>query len=166
MQILAIDASSKASGVAVFDNQDLIHYDCYTAYSKDLIKRIKKMVLCIDELLMKYPNIEKVILEEVHPENNNTINMQTQRALMWLQGEIVIMLHDKYPKIKVEYVFPSQWRSLCGIHTGRGIKRASLKEKSIEFVNKKYNLNLTNDDISDAICLGTSSILKNGISWE
>lgn len=166
MQILAIDASTSSSGIAIFDNQDLIHYDCYTAFSKDLINRIKKMVNCIDEILVKYPNIKRIVLEEVHPENKNTINVQTQKALMWLQGEIVIMLHDKYPSIKVEYLLPSQWRSLCGIHTGRGVKRNSLKEKSIEFANKKYNLNLTNNDISDAICLGTSSILKNGISWE
>jgi hypothetical protein len=47
MMVLAIDASTKSSGFAVYENQELKHYGCITAGSTNVFKRIHKMV---DEL--------------------------------------------------------------------------------------------------------------------
>jgi hypothetical protein len=46
---------------------------------------------------------------------------------MYLQAAVVIMLHDKYPATKLELVYPGSWRSTCGIKTGRGVVRETLK---------------------------------------
>ena len=41
---------------------------------------------------------------------------------MWLQAMIVLLMHEKY-NLKVEFLYPSEWRKICGIMQGRGIKR-------------------------------------------
>jgi tRNA A37 threonylcarbamoyladenosine modification protein TsaB len=51
MIILAVDASTKSSGFSVFDNNKLIHYECTTASSTDVIKRIYKMVDTLSNLI-------------------------------------------------------------------------------------------------------------------
>lgn len=161
MKILSIDASTKNSGVAIFNDDDLIYYDCYHATSKDLIKRIQKMVGEIDNLISQHKDIEALVLEEVHPEKKSVQNLQTQRALFWLQAGIAFMLHDKYPNIKITYLMPSHWRSKCGIKTGRNKKRNELKEDGLNFVKENYGVSLTSDDIADAICLGYAYIHEN-----
>ena len=72
---------------------------------------------------------------------------------MYLQAALVFFMHDNYPKVKIEYLYPSEWRSRCGLHTGRGIKREELKKADIAFVKKVYNIEV-NDDIADAIGIG------------
>lgn len=108
--------------------------------------------------ILQNNGIDKIIIEEVHLEREQS-NMKTYKALMFLQAAIVFMLYNEYPKIKIEYLLPSEWRSLCGIHTGKGIKREELKQKDIDFVQKIYNIKV-NDDEADAICLGYAFIAK------
>lgn len=160
MKILAIDASTKSSGVAIFEDTNLIHYDCYSAASRDLIKRIRKMVDSIDNLISNNKDIKVLVLEEVHPEKYAVQNLQTQRALYWLQAAIAFMIHDKYPQIEIFYMMPSHWRSQCGIQKGHS-KRGELKKAGIELVKKHYEVNTSSDDIADAICLGRAYILEN-----
>ena len=167
MNILSLDLSSKSSGWAFFENNKLIDYGCITSASTDLIKRIYIMRDGIQEVLNKY-TIDKVYVEEVRPQGGfGAGNIQTHRALMWLQAAIAFMLHDFNKKIVLEYVYPSTWRATIGIKNGRGIKRESLKQADIDFVKERYNI-LVNDDIADAICLGISQLEpeKNEINWE
>ena len=111
----------------------------------------------IQEVLNKY-TIDKVYVEEVRPQGGfGAGNIQTHRALMWLQAAIAFMLHDFNKKIVLEYVYPSTWRATIGIKNGRGIKRESLKQADIDFVKERYNISV-NDDIADAICLGISQL--------
>ena len=44
MYILAIDASTKASGVAVFDNNQLINWECIIQNNINVLTRINDMV--------------------------------------------------------------------------------------------------------------------------
>lgn len=167
MNILSLDLSSKSSGWAFFEDNKLIDYGCITSASTDLIKRIYIMRDGIQEVLNKY-TIDKVYVEEVRPQGGlGAGNIQTHRALMWLQAAIAFMLHDFDKKITLEYVYPSTWRATIGIKNGRGIKRESLKQADISFVKERYNI-LVNDDIADAICLGISQLEpeKNEINWE
>ena len=168
MYLLSLDLSTKSSGWAVFNNGELIDDGCITASSTDLIKRIKKMT---DELqisaLNKY-EIGKVIVEEVRPEGGYGVgNQKTHKALMWLQAAVAFMLHDNYPTVELEYIYPSSWRASLGIKNGRGIKRQTLKEADIEFVKTKYRINV-NDDVADAICIGLAQYVQqddNEINW-
>lgn len=163
MKVLALDASTKSTGVALFEDNKLIDYDCFTATSTDLIKRIQKIISALNTYL-KDNQIDKVILEEVRPETGTNLN--TYRALMWLQAAINFLLHENYPKVKIEYVYPSSWRAACGIKNGRGIRRDELKAADIKFVKDTYGLTV-NDDIADAIGIGHSYVnqLKDEINW-
>ena len=159
MYLLALDASTKATGIAIFKDKDLMASSVITASSTDLYKRIHKMV---DNILaiVEQIGIEKIVMEEVIPDH--TKNTNTFKALMYLQALIHIELHDKFPKIEIELVYPSSWRSVCGIKNGRGIKREQEKAEDIKFANKTYNLNITSDDQADAICIGHAYLHPKG----
>lgn len=151
MKILALDLSTKSTGWAVYDKGQLMDYGCITASSTDLIKRIQKIVSELIQVLNKY-TVAKVIVEEVRPEEKIQ-NLQTHRALMWLQGAVAMVLHEVDKNIKMEYLYPSEWRKLCGIKTGAGVRRETVKESDIKFVNKTFGISV-NDDIADAIGIG------------
>lgn len=169
MKILALDLSTHSSGWAIFEEGKLIDYGCFTSASTDLIKRIKVMTEGVKTIIDKYTNITKVIAEEVRPEGTGygVGNLKTHRALMFLQAAIAFMIHDNYKDLKIEYIYPSSWRASIGIKTGRGIKRTTLKQKDIEFVKEKWNIDV-NDDEADAICIGyaSSNEIETEINWD
>lgn len=164
--IMSLDVSTRSTGLAIFDGNKLITYKLITATSTDLIKRIQKITKEIQETIEEYKEINKLILEEVRPEDSAGLNTNTHRALMWAQAAIAFMIHDNCPKITMEYVYPGTWRKDCGIKTGRGIKRETLKKADIQFVKDNYNIDV-NDDIADAICIGHAYQLNNqpGHNW-
>ena len=166
MTILSLDLSTKSSGWAVFEDGELMDHGCITSASTDLIKRIHIMTDAIDKLLEQY-TINTIIVEEVRPEGGYGVgNLQTHRALMWLQAAIAFLVHDKYSKTTIDYIYPSSWRAAIGIKTGRGIKRTSLKEADIAFVEETFGITV-NDDEADAICIGFAHNKKsdNEINW-
>ena len=150
MILLSLDLSSKSSGWAIFKDSMLIDSGCVTSSSTDLMKRINVMKDGIKTIVEKY-NPDKVVAEEVRPENGIQ-NVKTHRALMWVQAAIALMLYDYNKKIELELIYPSSWRAAIGIKTGRGVKRASLKEQDIEWVKANYGMSV-NDDEADAICI-------------
>lgn len=153
MNILGLDASTKSSGWAVYEGTKLKTYGCITSSSTDLFKRIHKMVDEIN-IIIKEHNIQKIILEEVRPEDmGGRSNLATHKALLYLQGAIAMMIHDNYPKVTIEYLYPSEWRKCCNIKTGRGVVRETVKQRDIRFVQEAFGITV-NDDIADGIGLG------------
>lgn len=154
--ILSLDLSTKSSGWSVSINNSLIDYGCIQSSSTDVVKRIFIMKNAIKEIIQKY-KIEQIVVEEVRVDYQNA---HTYKILTWLQAAIVFTAYEIDPKIQIEYVQASSWRSKIGIHTGRGIKRESLKQEDIKYVKNKYNIN-ANDDICDSICLLDAYIKEN-----
>lgn len=151
MRYLGIDASTKSTGISVFDEDELIAHDCLKASSTDVIKRIQKIIEQLDKVISVHkPDI--IILEEVIPkqQEDNYKTVQTRRVLMWLQAAINFLCHEHYPNIKIDYIYPNEWRAWIGVKTGAGVHRESLKEKDIEWVKDTFGLTL-NDDEADAI---------------
>ena len=150
MKLLALDLSTKSSGQAIYENKELKEYGCITATSTNLYKRIDKMVQEIKNIIAAN-EINKVAIEDVVPDdvrNNGTVF----RALMHLQGCVCKMLNLDF-NLTPEYLVASHWRKMCGIKTGAGVMRESLKPKDIAFVKNQFGLDV-NDDIADAICIG------------
>lgn len=163
MKIIGVDASSKSFGYSVFEDRQLVSYGCLTASSTDLIKRINKIIKEFEDVLSSNKDTQKIIMEEVIPTIGK--NNKTYKALMWLQGAVAIMVHDKFPNIKIEYIYPSSWRSNCSIKTGKGITREQLKQADINFVKKKYGIDV-NDDIADAIGIAHAAVYDYDINFE
>jgi len=153
MYILALDLSTKASGFAIYEDKKLIDYGCITAASSNLFNRIDKMIEELTKILQKY-KFDCVYIEDVFPEDVHN-NRNVFDALKYLQGYVLHLLND----FKLKHIFytASEWRAKCGIHTGRGIKRESLKPQDIAFVKRQFGLNV-NDDIADAICIGYAAV--------
>ena len=149
MITMAIDASSKSTGIAIFDGQKLVHYECIAATDSDAFARIKKMVARIKSLYEEW-KVTNVIMEDVIPEDVRH-NQNVFKILHYLQALTVLMLHGYNQK--VEFYVSSEWRKKCGIKTGRGITRDTVKAADIKFVKDNYNID-ANDDICDAICIG------------
>ncbi len=123
------------------------------------------------DTLIKENNIQVIVVEEVRPEGGYGVgNQKTHKALMYLQAALEFLIHDNYPNVKIEYLYPSSWRAALGIKNGRGIKRTSLKEADIEYVKNNFTLDKEiNDDEADAICIGLAYIqsekVSNEINW-
>lgn len=157
IKVLAIDASTKSTGISVFQDYKLVYYECVTISSnEDTLDRILKMAKKVRQVYEKYkPN--NIIMEEVLPQDVKH-NQQVYKALIYLQAAIVLQLHKSGGN--VQFYTASHWRAAVGIKTGRGIKRQHLKEASQYLIRQKYNIQV-NDDISDAICLGLAYIKQN-----
>lgn len=165
MRILSLDASTKSTGFAIFNDTKLENYGCITASSPDLIKRINKMITELEQILTR-EQVEKIILEEVRPENGLQ-NLKTHKALMYLQAAITFLVHERFKNVGIEYVYPNEWRKACGIKTGTGVRREDLKPIDIAFAKQTYKI-VVNDDIADAVGIGHAFVnkLNNEINWE
>lgn len=153
MILMAIDGSTKSSGVAIFKDKELIHYECVTATSTEKIKRINKMVSRFKELFTEY-KVDKAIMEEPLPEDVKN-NKKVFKALMYLQAETAIrlFLDFGYKMEENDFIPVNTWRSKLKITIGRYGQRDSVKKEDIAFVKKHYNIDV-NDDIADSICIG------------
>ncbi len=157
MNLLAIDASSKSTGIALYKHNKLQYYTCITASSSDFLNRIKVMVDSIQKILAENLDLEYVVLQQVRQEA--FVNVQTYKVLMYLQGCLSMMIHQNFKHLQIEFLYPSSWRKVCQIKQGRGIKRDKQKELDIQWVKNNFNIQV-NDDIADAIGLGYAYINK------
>ena len=157
MNILALDMSTKSTGVAIYKHNKLVKYDCITATSNDLFNRIKVMMNAINKILEENLDLEYVIMQQVRQEG--FVNIKTYKALMYLQGCIQMMIHQKFKHLQTDFLYPSSWRKVCKIKQGRGVQRKEQKQLDIKWVKDNFNIQV-NDDIADAIGLGYGYINK------
>lgn len=157
MNIIALDMSTKSTGVAIYKHNKLTQYTCITATSNDLFSRIKVMMNAINKILEENLDLEYVIMQQVRQEG--FVNIKTYKALMYLQGCIQMIIHQKFKHLQTDFLYPSQWRKVCKIKQGRGVQRKQQKELDIQWVKDNFNLQV-NDDIADAIGLGYGYINK------
>lgn len=153
MITLALDLSTKSSGQAIYDGQKLKDYGCITSASSNLYTRIDKMIEELKNILTK-EEVDAVVIEEVLPEDVRN-NQSVFKALMYLQGFVCHTLN--HFKLTPTFVTASHQRKMCGIRTGAGVRRESLKPKDIAFVQSQFGIKV-NDDIADAICIGFSAV--------
>lgn len=151
VRLCSIDFSSKKTGIAYFINGK---YKCHRLIDcsehKDMEARFYNMCLGIWEVLeIIKPNIiyieETVVLR----------NAQTQRFLTRIQGVIYAWCMNNGCEFNT--IRPTQWRAAIGISQGRNVKREQLKAQAIQYVKRKYDLDV-NDDEADAICIGDAVI--------
>ena len=157
MNIIALDMSTKSTGYAIYKHNKLIQYNYITATSNDLFNRIKVMLNAINKLLEQNPDLEYVIMQQVRQEG--FVNVKTYKALMYLQGCVQMIIHQKFKHLQTDFLYPSSWRKVCKIKQGRGVQRKQQKQLDIEWVRQNFNIEV-NDDEADAIGLGYAYIIK------
>lgn len=155
MNIIALDMSTKSTGYAIYKHNKLVQYNYITATSNDLFNRIKVMLNAINKLLEQNPDLEYVIMQQVRQEG--FVNVKTYKALMYLQGCVQMIIHQKFKHLQTDFLYPSSWRKVCKIKQGRGVQRKQQKQLDIQWVKQNFNIKV-NDDIADAIGIGYAYI--------
>lgn len=147
--------STKSTGYAIYKHNKLVQYNYITATSNDLFNRIKVMLNAINKLLEQNPDLEYVIMQQVRQEG--FVNVKTYKALMYLQGCVQMIIHQKFKHLQTDFLYPSSWRKVCKIKQGRGVQRKQQKQLDIQWVKQNFNIEV-NDDIADAIGIGYAYI--------
>lgn len=156
MKTLAIDGSSKSTGIAIFEQNKLIHYECITASYTERYKRIDKMVKRIRQLYDQYKPTN-IVMQQVLPQDVKH-NQKVYKTLIYLQGAIVLELQKNGAVVNLAAA--AHWRAMTGIKTGRGVRRQTLKAASQKLIKDTYDIDV-NDDIADSICIGLAYIKQN-----
>lgn len=163
--IMGLDASTTATGWAVFKGKQLLGYGCIRPEGKTWRERILQLGEPLSEVIAKYQP-QKIIMEDVPLSTGGGV--RTGIILGALQGFIFGIIHSY--NIEVQFVLPSEWRSVVGVFCGtrEGTKRQMLKQASVECANRLFGLGLkwvspsskqNEDDISDAILTAYSQLL-------
>ena len=144
--MVTIDGSTMKSGLAYFCNGKYkAHHLLNYSKDKNMESRFESMAKGIWTILDVYkPNI--IYIEETYMANN----AQTMKILTRLQGIVYAwcMNHN----CEFHTIRPTEWRKLLCFKQGKNVKRAELKEQSINYIKDNYNLNVI-DDEADAICI-------------
>lgn len=162
MRVLAMDQSTRCSGWSYFED------DKYVASG---IIDMSKSTLETDERSFEMAKSLWKIMKQYKPEHLIIENVQQQTSpkvliiLARLQG--MIIGYAEAHKVKVHILLPSQWRAELKYTQGAKVKRAELKQQSIDYVKEKYNLDVPEDEC-EAIALNDAARKKLGLNdlWE
>lgn len=149
-RLISIDPSTKASGVATFDNAELVDHQVFQYNDKEADDRINKMGMALLSYLKKQkPDI--IYIE--HPQGHGS-NVALVGMICELLGIVRAYAIEK--KIEYKELSPSVWRRYCGFKQGNKTRK-ELKQMAIDYVKKHYDIKPTEDEC-DAISLGCGVI--------
>lgn len=149
-RLISIDPSTKASGVATFDDACLVDYQLFQYNDKEADDRIDKM----GKSLLSYLKKQKPdIIYIEHPQGHGS-NVKLVAMICELLGIVRAYAIEK--KVEYKELSPSEWRKYCGFAQGKK-KRDELKQMSIDYVKKHYDIDVGNDE-ADAIAIGCGVI--------
>ena len=158
-RILALDQSSRISGFAVFDNDQLVDYGKINLSNiSDIGDRLIMIRRWVRDLIEKY-EIDKVYFEDIQLQNNVANNVQTFKIL----AEVFGVIHELLEEMDVPYttVLAGTWKSTLGI---KGKNRQEQKKNAQLYVQNIYNLKPTQDEC-DAICIGAHATKNIDFDW-
>ena len=153
-RILALDAATNVTGYAIYDDKALVGFGTYKATSTlsatQRINQIKNWLkVALKEWEPDFVGIENIMLEKFGAKATD-VQVKTFQVLANLQGVILDTICEAC--IDSELVYPSVWRSYCGINAGDQ-HRENKKKQSQAKVKVWYDMDCT-DDEADAICIG------------
>ena len=156
MVVLSFDQSTRVSGYAVFEDGKYVHSGIVDmSKSKlDTEERSFEMAKALWKIIKQYKP-EHLILEDVQKQNG----VQTLIVLARLSG--IIIGYAEAHKVKTHILLPAHWRKILGYNQGSKVKRAELKQQSIDYVREKYNIYATEDEC-EAIALNDAARIKFG----
>ena len=110
---------------------------------KKLVKKIKPNHVAFEEIYVA-PSFNPVTKRMDY----SRVNISGFRSLSRLQGQLSRILWEM--KIPYDIILETTWITAFGTY-GKNIKREERKADVMAKVNEMYGLNITVDDISDAI---------------
>ena len=153
MKLLALDQSSRCSGWAIFDDEELIDSGTFTLKSDDIGERLVDYKKHVEKLICDN-DIEEIAFEDIQMQNQIN-NVQTFKVLAEIFGVTQEYLVEQGHSYHV--VSSNTWKSQLNI---KGKQRAEQKKNAQAYVLEHYNKKVSQDE-SDAICIGSCVILQN-----
>lgn len=151
MRVLSMDQSTRVSGYAVFDDGKYVCSSVIDLSKSELgtYERSFEMARLLWRVLKEYKP-DYLVMEDTQQQNN----VKTVITLARLQG--MIIGYAEAHKIKVHILLPSQWRAALDYTQGPKVKRAVLKQQSIDYVKNNFDLELSEDEC-EAIAEGVAA---------
>ena len=153
-RILALDAATSITGYAIYDDKVLVGYGTFkTSASLPTAQRINNVKNWLKAALKEWEpdfvGIENIQLQKYGAKATD-VQVKTFQTLANLQG----VVFDTVFEACIDYgtVYPSEWRSYCGINDG-DVHRDAKKKQAQAKVKIWYDMDCTEDE-SDAICIG------------
>ena len=155
MIYLSLDQSSRITGWAIFNNNNLT--DCgqfAIKANKTMQERLNDFVSELEILITTFKP-DKIFYEGIQYQSN----AETYKKLAYIQAMIIFCTNVL--DIEIKELPPSHWRSILKdeFNWNFGRARAEQKQKSQAFVEKYFNT-ITSEDTCDAICLGYAGIIE------
>lgn len=160
-KLLALDQSSKVTGVAIFEDGKLYKYSKIDV-DGELPYRLMEIRNRVKNIIAE-ENITEVAIEDIQLQANVINNVETYRTLAEVRG----VLEELFQELKIPYtiVLAGTWKSKLGI---RGHDRASQKRAAQEYIVNKYGIKPI-QDICDAICIADYMVVNTqsdaGFNW-
>ena len=153
-RILALDAATSITGYAIYDDKVLVGYGTFkTSASLPATERINNVKNWLKAALKEWEpdfvGIENIQLQKYGTKATD-VQVKTFQTLANLQGVLLDTVFEAC--IDSALVYPSEWRSYCGINDGDQ-HRDSKKKQAQAKVKIWYDMECTEDE-SDAICIG------------
>lgn len=160
IKILGIDASTRCSGYCVVDEHGTLLSHSVIDYSK--IKDIQERIdLQIEAFISLFKKTKPDLCYIENTWNKN--NIETTKALTNVIGAVRCLCIGY--ECGFNLVLPSMWRSVIGIDGGDGTKRNEFKQRAIEWVKKKYGIEVS-DDEAEAICIAYAGTIMNNSMFD
>lgn len=162
MKVMGIDASSKITGVAIFDGKLKYWNAINLSYIKDYDTRSGDMMREIGKEIEKH-NPDVVYIEDTFEKQGGFHNAATMKKLCYIIGGVryACISHD----VPFNLILPSEWRKLVGISKG-GVERETFKERALAYVKERYGVTDITDDVADAICIAEAGYITNDDLFE
>ncbi len=158
MRIMSLDQSSNLSGYCLYDNKILESGVIDKHKIKDSDVRIAEMSMAICKKIEELqPSL--VTIEDIQ----NQSSVKTVIMLARLQGMILGYCYAN--DIETRILTPSQWRSKLKFKLGAGVKREALKQQAMDYITKKFGLEVDVDQ-SEAICIAVVADMMFNDDWD
>lgn len=161
-KVLSMDQSTRVSGYCLFEDGEYVCSGVVDMSKSELEtpERSFEMAKALWRVIKKYKP-DYLVVEETQQQTN----AKTLIILSRLQG--MIIGYAESHGVKVHILLPSQWRKMLGFSQGPKVKRAELKQQSIDYIKDKYGFDASEDEC-EAIALNDAARKKFGLDdlWE
>lgn len=155
MKVLALDQSSRVTGYAIFDNNQLVTSGTFVTDDERIGHRLLEIRNRIQSMVSTY-NIDHLVFEEIQLQQQGVTTYKVLAQVLGICEELATELNIPY------VIVPSvTWKSTLGI---KGKGRTEQKKNAQSFVVNTYGLKVS-QDTADAICIGTAYIRQNQCAW-
>lgn len=165
----AIDASTNSLAFAYFENEKLIKYGKIKYFGNDIYEKIVDIAKKTKPFFDQFDSLDYIVIEQVIYLNSpkTAANLAMSHGALVSSSALSGITH-------VASVSPMQWQNWAGnkrltTEEKQAIRsqnpnrseswyksqeRLYRKQRTIKFVNDKFNIKIDDDDVADAIAIG------------